>query len=71
MPTPTPNDASAPYTPARMRWAAAPYLVGLSARPLVDGRARITDEEWVDFGRATPEEEFWAKFAHICPMPPA
>ncbi len=45
------------------------YLVGVTAKPFAEGRARITDEEWVDFGREMTEDEFWAEFARIFPLP--
>jgi NAD(P)-dependent dehydrogenase (short-subunit alcohol dehydrogenase family) len=47
------------------------YMVGADAKPFAEGRARLTDEEWVDFGREMSEDEFWAEFARIFPMPTA
>ena len=38
--------------------------------PFVDGRARLTDEEYVGaFGKAMTDEEFLAEFARCFPMP--
>jgi NAD(P)-dependent dehydrogenase (short-subunit alcohol dehydrogenase family) len=46
------------------------YLVGVDARPFVDGRARMTDEEYVRaFGRAQTDDEFFTEFAARFPMP--
>jgi hypothetical protein len=37
--------------PPRLRWPA-----GWDAQALLDGRARLTDEEWVDFGLPMSDE---------------
>ena len=47
------------------------YLVGVTAKPFAEGRARVSDEEYMDFGREMSDEEFWAEFARLFPMPTA
>ena len=54
-----------------LRFAAELAQTAQTLATFAEGRARITDEEWVDFGRTMPEEEFWAEFARIFPMPTA
>jgi NAD(P)-dependent dehydrogenase (short-subunit alcohol dehydrogenase family) len=39
------------------------YQVGWGGRELVEGRARLTDEEWVALGRAAPLDEYVEAFA--------
>ena len=38
------------------------YLVGWDAETIVDHRARMTDEEFVDMGRCETDEDFFASF---------
>jgi NAD(P)-dependent dehydrogenase (short-subunit alcohol dehydrogenase family) len=45
------------------------YPVGIDATVFLEGRARLTDEEWLDFGAPMSDEEFWALFARTFPMP--
>jgi NAD(P)-dependent dehydrogenase (short-subunit alcohol dehydrogenase family) len=46
------------------------YLVGIDAQPFVDGRARMTDEVYVEaFGRAQTDDEFFTEFAARFPLP--
>jgi len=47
------------------------YPVGVDATVFLDGRANLTDEEWVEFGAPMSDEEFWALFAKTFPMPTA
>ncbi len=37
------------------------YLAGERAPPVLDGRARMTDEEWIDLGREMTDEEYRAE----------
>jgi NAD(P)-dependent dehydrogenase (short-subunit alcohol dehydrogenase family) len=45
------------------------YPVGLDAPVYIGGRARISDEEWVDLGREMTDEKFFQEFAARFPMP--
>lgn len=39
------------------------YLAGEGAPPVIDARARMTDEEWIDMGREMTDEEYMAESA--------
>ena len=39
------------------------YLAGEGASPVLDGRARMTDEEWIDLGREMTDDEYIAESA--------
>lgn len=43
------------------------YLAGEGASPVIDGRARMTDEEWTDMGREMTDEEYLAESARRFP----
>ncbi len=46
------------------------YLVGFDAAPFLDGRKRMTDEEYIEaFGRVQTDEEWFTEFAARFPMP--
>jgi hypothetical protein len=45
------------------------YLVGADAEVFWAGRSRLSDEEWVAFGRQMTDEEYWQEFARLFPMP--
>lgn len=45
------------------------YLVGADAQPFVDGRKRLTDEEYQVLGEKQTDEQWWAKFMEMFPMP--
>ena len=48
------------------------YAVGLDAPVFLDGRARMTDEEYIEaFGHEQSDEEWFAEFARRFPMPSA
>lgn len=47
------------------------YQVGVDAPVFIDGRRRLSDEEWVDFGAPMTDDEFWVLFAETFPMPTA
>ena len=44
------------------------YTVGADAEPFLQGRNRITDEQWVEFGAPMSDEEYWSLFAKTFPM---
>ena len=37
------------------------YFAGEGAPPVIDARARMTDEEWIDMGREMTDEEYFAE----------
>jgi NAD(P)-dependent dehydrogenase (short-subunit alcohol dehydrogenase family) len=39
------------------------YLAGEGSSPVLDARARMTDEEWIDMGREMTDEEYYAESA--------
>ncbi|MHB8577226.1 MAG: SDR family oxidoreductase [Dehalococcoidia bacterium] len=45
------------------------HLVGIDAEAFYAGRIRLTDEQWMAFGRKRGDEEFWADFAATFPLP--
>jgi NAD(P)-dependent dehydrogenase (short-subunit alcohol dehydrogenase family) len=45
------------------------YMVGESAQVFFDGRARMSDEEWVALGRHTTTEDYFQEFSARFPMP--
>ncbi|MEX1254672.1 MAG: SDR family oxidoreductase [Dehalococcoidia bacterium] len=46
------------------------YPVGVDATAFIEGRRRMTDEEFIaDLGGRMTDGEYWAKFAHRFPMP--
>ena len=45
------------------------YTVGADAEPFLQGRNRITDEQWLEFGAPMTDEEYWKLFAKTFPMP--
>jgi NAD(P)-dependent dehydrogenase (short-subunit alcohol dehydrogenase family) len=45
------------------------YPVGIDAKVFLEGRQRLSDEEWIEFGAPMSDEEFWALFARTFPMP--
>jgi hypothetical protein len=40
------------------------YQVSWGGRELVEGRAKMTDEEWIELGRAAPLADYIAAFAN-------
>lgn len=48
----------------KLRW-----VVGGDAEAFIAGRARVTDEEYQVLGDEMTDEEWWAKFAEMFPMP--
>jgi NAD(P)-dependent dehydrogenase (short-subunit alcohol dehydrogenase family) len=46
------------------------HPVGADASMYLDGRRRLTDEEWIDLGRSMTDDEFFARFAELfAPVP--
>ena len=43
------------------------YLAGEGAAPVLDGRARMTDEEWIDMGREMTDQEYFVESARRFP----
>ena len=41
------------------------YAMSWGGRELTEGRARITDEEWVDLGRAASDDEYYERFQQL------
>ena len=41
------------------------YLAGEGAPPVINGRARVTDEEWIDLGREMTDEEYFAESGRL------
>ena len=48
----------------KLRWP-----IGADAQPFLDGRNRISDEEYQVLGERMTDEQWWAKFAELFPMP--
>jgi len=48
----------------KLRW-----VVGADAHAFIDGRNRLTDEEYQVLGETMTDEQWWAKFAELFPMP--
>lgn len=48
----------------KLRWP-----IGADAQPFIDGRNRVTDEEYQVLGEKMTDEQWWAKFAELFPMP--
>ena len=44
------------------------YTVGADAEPFLQGRNRITDEQWLEFGAPMTDEQYWKLFAKTFPM---
>ena len=45
------------------------YVAGEGAAPVLDGRARMTDEEWIDLGREMTDEEYFKESSRRFPQP--
>ncbi len=45
------------------------YVAGEGAAPVLDGRARMTDEEWIDLGREMTDEEYFKESGRRFPQP--
>lgn len=45
------------------------YVVGTDAEVFVSGRMRLTDEDYQALAEKQTDEEWWAKFAEMFPMP--
>jgi NAD(P)-dependent dehydrogenase (short-subunit alcohol dehydrogenase family) len=45
------------------------YPVGVDSTVFLEGRARLSDEEWIEFGAPMSDDDFWALFARTFPMP--
>ncbi len=45
------------------------YLVGDDAPIFVDGRRRMSDEEYIEMGRERTDEDYWEEFQQRFPMP--
>ena len=45
------------------------YLVGDDAPVFVDGRRRMSDEEYLEMGRVMSDEEYWQEFQERFPLP--
>jgi hypothetical protein len=46
------------------------YLVGADAKVFVEGRHRMTDEEFIaDLGGRVTDQEYWTQFAQRFPTP--
>lgn len=45
------------------------YVAGEGAAPVLDGRARMTDEEWIDLGREMTDEEYFKESGRRLPQP--
>ena len=56
-------EAATTATP-KLRWP-----IGADAQPFIDGRNRLTDEAYQVLGERMTDEQWWAKFAELFPMP--
>jgi NAD(P)-dependent dehydrogenase (short-subunit alcohol dehydrogenase family) len=41
------------------------YVMSWGGKECVEGRARMTDEEWVDLGRSRTDDEYYARFEQL------